>query len=29
MEDIEDDGEWALEYHLSQAAGTQQTEVSG
>jgi len=29
MEDLEDDGDWALEYHLSQTAGPQQAEVSG
>jgi len=29
MEDLQDDGDWALEYHLSQADGTRQAEVSG
>jgi hypothetical protein len=29
MEDLEHDGDRALEYHLSQADGTRQVEVSG
>jgi len=29
MEELEDDGDQTLEYHLSQADGTRQTQVSG